>query len=608
MTNDPTVLTWIQGYKIPFTSKPIQTDFPKNKQSKSDICIFQKEIDKLLCQGAISKCTRVDGDFLSSIFLVPKANGENRFILNLKKLNKFINPPHFKMEDLRTAVKLVSLNSYLASVDLKDAYFLVPIHPHYKKYLRFLFLDVCYEFNCLPFGLNTAPLVFTKIMKPVVEHLRLHGWLSTIYLDDILIIGKSYSECLNNVKATITLLERLGFIINYKKSSLEPKTNCKFLGFIIDTQNYCVRLPHEKCDRINLEIDKFKTLQQCRIREFAKFIGLLISVCPAIEYSWTHTKIFEREKFLNLENNHNYDGIITLRHDLIDKDLQWWSNRIYHSTCPIRDTSYDIVIFSDASKTGWGACWSGNRVNGYWTSEEKVLHINILELLAAFFALRIAAKNINNTQILFRIDNTTAIACINRMGSVQYPHLHKVSQQIWDFCEERHLFIYASYIKSSENYIADFESRKVQADTEWELAPYAFTQILNEFGLPQIDLFASRSNAKCDQYISWRPDPYAVCIDAFTLDWSGNFFYAFPPFAIILKALNKVISDKAVGIMVIPHWPTQPWFPVFMRLVISKIIYFEPSPDLLISDDSRLHHGLHKSLTLAAAVLSGKHY
>lgn len=606
---DHTVLSWIQGCRIPFTSQPFQADYPKNMpHSPSELKEFDTEIVNLLNKGAISVCKREQGDYLSSIFLVPKPNGDKRFILNLKKLNKFIRSSHFKMEDLRTAIKLISPGFYLATIDLQDAYFLVPIHPDYKKYLRFQFQGTVYEFNCLPFGLSIAPLIFTKIMKPVVEHLRLHGYLSTIYLDDILLIGKSYSECVENVNITKKLLNNLGFIVNQKKSNMDPKTSCNFLGFVIDTKQFCVKLPQEKRDRIKKEILIIKDTKSSKIRAFAKFIGLLISVCPAIDYGWVHTKIFEREKFVNLRKQGDYENQMILNKELLNEDLDWWFHNVDQSVSPIRNNKYEYEYFSDASKTGWGASFNNEKINGFWTEQEKHYHINILEMLAAFFALKTFAGKLYNTQILLRIDNTTAISCINRMGSVQYPHLNKISREIWLFCEQRKLFVFASYIKSCENIIADFESRKKQSDTEWELAHYAFSQIVTSFGMPEIDLFASRSNTKIDKYISWKPDPYAYCIDAFTVNWSNFFFYAFPPFAVILKTLNKIIVEKATGILVIPFWPTQPWFPIFKRLVSSNVIYFEPASDLLISDDSRSRHSLHQNLTLAAAILSGKRY
>lgn len=80
-----------------------------------------------------------------------------RFILNLKELNKFIQCSHFKLEDYRSAQNIIFKNYYMASIDLQDAYFLIPIYKSHKKYLRFSLNGNLYEFSCLPFRLNAAP-------------------------------------------------------------------------------------------------------------------------------------------------------------------------------------------------------------------------------------------------------------------------------------------------------------------------------------------------------------------------------------------------------------------------------------------------------------------
>lgn len=146
---------------------------------------------------------------------MPKPNGGSRFILNLKQLNKFINTEHFKLEDIRTATRLMTPGCYMSTIDLRD-YFLLPIHPSHRKYLRFYWKDFFFEFTVFPFGLNTGPYVFTKLLKPVMQHLRSRGFVSVIYLDDIWCYGRSFSECHSNVQETIKSLTNLGFIINYE--------------------------------------------------------------------------------------------------------------------------------------------------------------------------------------------------------------------------------------------------------------------------------------------------------------------------------------------------------------------------------------------------------
>lgn len=126
-----------------------------------------------------------------------------------------------------------------------------------------------------------------------------------------------------------------------------------------------------------------------------------------------------------------------------------------------------------------------------------------------------------------------------------------------ELCEERQIFIFASYISSKNNVLADRASRQIHTETEWCLFEIAFTKIVIKFGLSKIALFASRINKKCNIFVSWFKDLEA---HAFTLDWSGMSFYAFPPFSLILRVLQKMIRDKAEGILVVPRWCSQPWY------------------------------------------------
>nr|CAH7743069.1 unnamed protein product [Callosobruchus chinensis] len=139
------------------------------------------------------------------------------------------------MEDYRTALKLIHRNNYMSTIDLKSAYFLVRVKEQDQKYLRFLFEGYLYQFTCLPFGISTNPYCFTKLLKPVLHKLRSQGVMCMGYLDDLLMIGDTLQECNHNVKITVSLLEQLGFMINYEKSSLVPKTTQTFLGFICDS-------------------------------------------------------------------------------------------------------------------------------------------------------------------------------------------------------------------------------------------------------------------------------------------------------------------------------------------------------------------------------------
>lgn len=329
------------------------------------------------------------------------------------------------MEDYRTASKLISPNCFMASVDLKDAYFLVNINEADRKYLRFKYCDEIYEFSCLPFGLCTAPYVFTKLLKPVMECLRSNNILCVIYLDDILCFGNDYTQCLNNVQFIVKLLQTLGFIINREKSCLTPSKNCRFLGFIFNSSKMILELPSEKKEKIKHYLQHFMKTNKCNLHDFARLIGLLISACPALEYSWLYTKRLEHLKYVHLFYNPNYNQTINLTEE-IKCDISWWLKNIDKSFNKFKLNKFRLEIFSDASRTGWGAYCDGKKSYGFWTENEKTLHINELELMAAFFGIKVFTKDLFDCEILLRIDNTTAISCINRMGSVQYGNMAMV--------------------------------------------------------------------------------------------------------------------------------------------------------------------------------------
>lgn len=125
---------------------------------------------------------------------------------------------------------------------------------------------------------------------------------------------------------------------------------------------------------------------------------------------------------------------------------------------------------------------------------------------------------------------------LNRMWGVKYENLNNITKKIWNYCENKRLYIFSSYINTKDNIIADQESRLGHVDTEYELSQCYFTQIGYKFYKPNIDLFATRLNSKCQKFVSWKPEPDSVIIDAFTISWTNLSFYTFPLFSMVAKA------------------------------------------------------------------------
>ena len=182
------ILSAIRGYRIVFIDKPNQLFKP----SVYPMAVLEKgkidlEISKMLHLGVIEYTHSEEGEFVSNIFARPKKDGSVRVILNLTKLNDFVEYQKFKMDTFNTVVKMVKPYCYMATIDLKLAYYLIPVHNDDKKFLKFVWNNRLMQYTAIPNGLSSAPRLFTKIMKPVLAKLREKGHLVSCYIDDVYI-------------------------------------------------------------------------------------------------------------------------------------------------------------------------------------------------------------------------------------------------------------------------------------------------------------------------------------------------------------------------------------------------------------------------------------
>lgn len=603
ITTDKFILNSLSGYKIPFNSLPKQVYEPNYRyMSDQEIKIIDESIKALLITGAIQYASENSEQFLSTVFVVPKASGGNRLVINLKTLNTYITAPHFKMEDIRSALHLISQNDYLAVVDQKDAYHRVPIHNEHRKYLRFIWKMKVFEFTCLPFGINVAPFLFTKLMKPILGNLRAKGFLSVSYLDDCLLIGSNSKSCEENIQSTINLMTKMGLEVNMKKSQIIPSKEVRFLGFILNTKTMTISLPKEKQDKIIKLCRDLKSRDNISIQELSILIGNLVASLLAVPYGMCHLRQIEFEKITALkQNDENYSASMVMSREG-KLELDWWENNIKNCTKSFLKKGYDLTITTDASLSGWGAVSDDRTANGHWTAEQATFHINVLELMAIYYGLLTFSPG-PRLNILIRTDSITALSYINNSGSCSNNQCHKIAMQIWKWCETRNIVIVAAYVNTKFNVVADQLSRAKKCDySDFMLGANYFRRICKLFFLPVIDLFASHNTKQCDAYVSWKPDPGASHVDAFTIKWPDS-YYAFPPFNLISRVLSKVLVDKSKGIIVAPYWPTQSWFPLFLKLCQNKFVILKPSNQLLFCPYLNRAHQLSTRTSLVVAVL-----
>ena len=160
-----------EGYTLPFKIRPPLTRSPVIKngyahpgKSKALFQALIELINKLVVEKVVIRSSLA---FYNRLFLVPKPNNRWRPILDLSQLNLFLKPGTFKMETPETIRLSLQRGEWVTSLDFSDAYFHIPIGQRSRKYLRFFLGKKAYQFTALPFGLATAPLEFTKVVKEV---------------------------------------------------------------------------------------------------------------------------------------------------------------------------------------------------------------------------------------------------------------------------------------------------------------------------------------------------------------------------------------------------------------------------------------------------------
>ena len=333
----------------------------------------------------------------------------------------------------------------------------------------------------------------------------------------------------------------------------------------------------------------------------------MVSFFPGVKYARLFYRQLEIEKSIAVTNSGwNFESDMTLSETAKD-DIVWWIHHAQTSKRKINHGKITRELRTDASTHGWGAFSEGVSTGGRWSPQEAQLHINALELLAVFFGLKALCSSEHHCHMKVLSDNTTTVAYLRNMGGSHSIPCNNITREIWQWCKDREIWITPAHIPGVENTEADLASRVFNDQTEWKLDPQVLTDIFTLFGRPVLDLFASRLNYQLLRYVSWIPDPNAVGVDAFTLDWGTQYNYAFPPFSLIPQVLQKLEEDQAEMLLVAPHWPTQFWFPKLTRLLVH-------TPVLLPSQLNIVHlpfnpgkaHPLRERLLLMACHLSGK--
>ena len=192
--------TWVvtvlrDGYRVPFKDSPpplarTPVSFPTYLAGSPRAQALRQEVEAMLAKGALEIARDPGPGFYSRLFLVEKATGGWRPVIDLSHLNDFVQLTPFKMETVASVLLSVREGDFLASLDLKDAYFQIAIHGSSRKLLRFMSKGTVYQFKALCFGLSTAPQVFTRVFAAVSAWAHARGIRLLLYLVGSLLLGE----------------------------------------------------------------------------------------------------------------------------------------------------------------------------------------------------------------------------------------------------------------------------------------------------------------------------------------------------------------------------------------------------------------------------------
>ena len=518
-------------------------------------------------------------------------------MIYLSHLNDFVQLTSFKMETVVSVLLSVREGDFLASLDLKDAYFQIPIHRASRKLLRFMSEGTVYQFKALCFGLSTAPQVFIRVFAAVSAWAHSRGIRLLRYLDDWLVLSSSEKKAKESIRELLSLCRTLGIVINEKKLDLVPSQSAKYLGMTIDTGAGKVFPSLARVEKFLTVAERICSMQSPPAQLWQVVLGDLASLERLVPHGLLRMRSLQWHLKMQWSPESDPPSLPVALPEEARRDLSWWMVKD-HLLMGVRfgAPAPDLHLYSDASSSGWGAHLLDQSVSGVWSDQEKLLHINLLEMKALFLGLQAFQEDVAGHHVTAMCDNSTVVEYVSKQGGMVSRSLCLLTSRLLRWMEIFDVHLDARYLPGESNVLADVLSRRGQVvGTEWSLHPQVARALLRAWDNPSIDLFATCLNAKLPLYCSLVPDPKAVFEDAFRHPWDDLDLYAFPPFALVGRVIARVQQSSRVAMtLVAPLWPEKEWFADLLLLLTQPPLAL-PCWDKLLRQPhcSLFHQGVH---------------
>ena len=246
-------------------------------------------------------------------FVIQKGD-KLRLITNCKEVNQFLDPKPFRLENWPEIFPYLRKGMWAAKVDLKHAYFHLGIAEEIKPYTCIQVQEKVYQFQAACFGMSTLPQQWQSVMKVFLKKWRKQGFLTWVYLDDILLVGHSPQAVQKNLVIMLKDLEQAGMVTNTKKSHLEPTQQIDHLGFSVDLKKGVLQVPKEKLKAIQKELGKLLTHAEMSCRKMAAILGATRSFLMAMPFLRAFTD--QLVQFVNQQEVQGWDKKLPIPQEL----------------------------------------------------------------------------------------------------------------------------------------------------------------------------------------------------------------------------------------------------------------------------------------------------
>ena len=569
------VLSVIQyGYRLPFSSRlPEKRVFPNHNSAHKHAAFVDSAIKELLTAGCIRPVSDGEVHVVSPLGVVEQH--KLRLILDLRYVNSFLSKTSFRYEDIKTAAALFNKGDYFFVFDLRSAYHHIDIAPSYEQYLGFewrnLTRDGAYErqvylFCSLPFGLATAPFVFTKVTKALIRYWRSCGLRIFMYLDDGAGAESDQQPAQRMSEKVARDLRAAGFNLSPKRDMV-PRQKDNLLGFCVDLANGQFTVTPKRQSKLKDMLSRLQRKGSASARDLAKLAGTIISMSLVLGQA---AQLRTRALYRRINAAEAWDSRVDFNEE-VAAELQFWRSQFDAlNSCPIwpTDPQVAVITYSDASDVGWGGVYSvsaGKEVaKGTFPSHiaGQQTSSTLRELLAVKHVLTSFQSLLRGKCVKHRSDNQNAVSIL-AIGSPKRD-LHEEALAIAELTKQNMIRLIPEWIPREENSDADYLSKTVDAD-DWRLQSDIFDKFNRLWGPFTIDMFASSHSTQLSRFASRYYCPGATFVDAFTVDWGSELAWLVPPPRMIGRVLRYLEHCRAHGTLVAPLWPSAPWWPCLVN-------------------------------------------